>query len=112
VQSYQEEIQYKENETQSLLQELEALHEIYTEFYHIVNLQDSDIQKIQQLLEYDNQLIKEGVKNLSDADHYNQKSLRYSRIGIMACIGSLGFFGGITTGCITTIAGTSIGYYI
>jgi t-SNARE complex subunit (syntaxin) len=103
-------IEQKEiNETSKLLEELEALHEIFTEFHHLVDFQDKDIQKIQKLLEQDNEIINEGIKNLEKAENYKQRTIRYSRIGIMTCIGSIGFFSGVTTGCVTTITGTYLG---
>lgn len=99
-------------ETHELLNELEALHEIFTEFQHLVAIQDVDIEKIHRLLEYDNELIRQGTHDLDHANTYHQQTNRYVRIGLMTCIGSLGFFAGVSTGCITTLAGGYIGYFI
>lgn len=96
---------------QNLQKDIEELHDLFSEFSHQVNTQETTVSNIEENVEAALEDVKEGQQNLAKAARF--KTTLYPLTGALigTCIGGpIGLLAGLKIGGLAALGGTALGF--
>ncbi|XP_059351620.1 syntaxin-17-like [Daphnia carinata] len=96
---------------QNLQKDIEELHDLFSEFSHQVNTQETTVSNIEENVEAALEDVKEGQQNLAKAARFKTTLYPFTGALIGTCIGGpIGLLAGLKIGGLAALGGTVLGF--